>query len=450
LDTLLPEQVSLPIYSEDPEGDAKRNPLILNYYLGDANRKKAIEEFKKELSQDIEERSRPDQKWRNVEIVIVCDMLLTGFDAPIVQTMYLDKGIVNHTLLQAIARVNRPYTDLKKVGRVVDYYGLFDKLEEALDFDKNELGEVAFPLSQMRELFKQQIKETMDIFSQFPKVGNREVIVNGILPFLNQNEPQKDKFEQGYRSLSLLWETLHPDPFLVEHEPSYLWLSRLWVYYVKSFYPRGQKFETDPADGAKTRELIRQHVDVEELKRDLPTYVLDADYLTKIKDIPPDSKALDIEAMLASELQIRAGEDAEYQPLSERLKRIVQQKRAGTLVGLALLKELEELAKQTVALIQESQRPLIESIARAAQERSPELSSEQAATISAALLKRADEILFPAWTEQEHMDVELFREFTKILAKQFPAAGLHGRDKDFVTRCLTLLHRANYRARADV
>ena len=105
--------------------------------------------------------------------------------------------------------------------------------------------------------------------------------------------------------------------------------------------------------------------------------------------------------MLASELQLRAGEDAEYQPLSERLKRIVQQKRAGTLVGLALLKELQELAKQTVSLIQESQRPLVESIVKAAQERSAGLSAQDAAKISATLLKKADEILFPGWTEQE-------------------------------------------------
>jgi type I restriction enzyme R subunit len=181
----------------------------------------------------------------------------------------------------------------------------------------------------------------------------------------------------------------------------------------------------------------------------LVTYVLDADYLTKIKDVPPDSKALDIEAMLASELQLRAGEDAEYQPLSERLKRIVQQKRNGTLVGLVLLKELEELAKETVALIQESERPLTESIAKAAKERAPNLSAEDAARISVALLKKADEVLFPGWTEQEHVDVELFREFTKVLAKEFPTAGLQGREKDFVSRCITLMRKVGYRAKGD-
>src|SRR5262249_32833571 len=114
-----------------------------------------------------------------------------------------------------------------------------------------------------------------------------------------------------------------------------------------------------------------------------------------------------------------------------------------------LLKELEQLATETVALLHESQRPLAESLARAAQERSPTLSAEDATKIAGALIARADEILFPGWIEQEHVDVELFREFTKILAKQFASAGLHLRDKDFVTRCIRLLRKANYKAKSD-
>jgi type I restriction enzyme R subunit len=286
----------------------------------------------------------------------------------------------------------------------------------------------------------------LDLFAAFPKTGERANIM-AILAWLNLNEPDREKFEQGYRNLSLLWETLHPDPFLLDHEAHYLWLSRLWLYFVKEFYPLGQKFETDPADGAKTRELIRQHVDVKELKRDLQSYTLDADYLTKIKERPPDSKALNIEALLAAELQIRLTEDEDFQPLSERLKRIVQQKRNGTLAGLALLKELEELARDTVALLQESQRPLAESIAKAAQERAEALSGEDATNIAVALIAKADEILFPGWTEQEHLDTELFREFTKLLVKQFPAADLHSLDKDFVERSIKLLRKANYRVK---
>jgi hypothetical protein len=82
-------------------------------------------------------------------------------------------------------------------------------------------------------------------------------------------------------------------------------------------------------------------------------------------------------------------------------------------------------------------------------ERSPGLSNDIADKIAAALIAKADEVLFPGWTEQEHVDTELFRAFTTILAKQFAAAGLHGTDKDFVDRCIKLLHRKNYRAQSN-
>src|SRR5207244_3095187 len=98
-----------------------------------------------------EDQARAEQSWRRAEIIIVCDMLLTGFDAPIVQTMYLDKGLKNHTLLQAIARVNRPYDEVKKHGIIVDFWGVFSHLNEALRYDKAELGDAVFPLRLLRE-----------------------------------------------------------------------------------------------------------------------------------------------------------------------------------------------------------------------------------------------------------------------------------------------------------
>jgi predicted metal-dependent hydrolase len=74
---------------------------------------------------------------------------------------------------------------------------------------------------------------------------------------------------------------------------------------------------------------------------------------------------------------------------------------------------------------------------------------EDSDKIAAALMGKADQVLFPGWPDQEHVDIELFREFIKVLAKEFPAAGLHARDKDFVSRCIKLLRKANYRAKID-
>ena len=185
-------------------------------------------------------------------------MLLTGFDAPIVQTMYLDKGLRNHTLLQAIARVNRPYNEVKKEGVIRDFWGVFSNLNEALRYDKSELGEVAFPLQLVREEFKLHMETVLDLLKGYEKGGSHSSLTR-ILTFFNKNEPARDKFENGYGKIRQLYELLEPDDFLMPHRADYVWLSKLYLVYRKKFYPL-TRFETAPEDGAKTRELSRERV----------------------------------------------------------------------------------------------------------------------------------------------------------------------------------------------
>ena len=93
----------------------------------------------------------------NMGILIVNNMLLTGFDAPVEQVMYLDKVVVAHNLLQAIARVNRVSGESKDKGFVVDYVGIGHHLKKAIDaYDEREqkeiIGTFSFPEDELREL----------------------------------------------------------------------------------------------------------------------------------------------------------------------------------------------------------------------------------------------------------------------------------------------------------
>src|SRR5690625_4776649 len=92
--------------------------FLKQYTLTKAEEKDAISRFKQPMEED------------SLAFLIVCDKLLTGFDAPIEQVMYLDKPLKEHNLLQAIARTNRTY-DKKTYGLIVDYYGVCGLLEEA-------------------------------------------------------------------------------------------------------------------------------------------------------------------------------------------------------------------------------------------------------------------------------------------------------------------------------
>jgi type I restriction enzyme R subunit len=439
LDQLLAPEVSLIIISEDPTHDVE---AVKPYYLGDAQRRKAIEDFKKPAPKTQEDRDNPDNRLKRVEMLLVCDMLLTGFDAPILQAMYLDKGMRDHTLVQAIARVNRPYNDLKEYGLVLDYFGIFENLNDALNYDRSELGEVAFPFLKFREMFRDTMERIVDLFTGIPRDGSHQSAMKALL-LLNDDDNRREDFERLFRNVRILYETLQPDEFLRPYVRDYTWLCKFYMLYRKKFHPK-EHFEITEEDGAKTRQLIREHVDVKEIEDEFPTYTLDESYLTKIKDMNPDAKALDIEAMLDAEIRIRLDEDEDIRPLSERLKRIIDQKRAGALAGIALLKELEELTKQVVDVIQEAQRPIVDSIAKEVLRRVGGIPETDALTVATAIVSKATERCFKNWFLQDHMDTELYREFTILLATQFRTLQLHGASKDFVDRCIRLLKKVRF------
>jgi type I restriction enzyme R subunit len=431
------------VISEDLAHDPEP---VKQHYLG-GDRKTAIEDFKHPAPLVPDDRDRPENRFRRTEIFIVCDMLLTGFDAPILQTMYLDKGMRDHTLLQAIARVNRPYQDIKQSGLILDYFGVFEDLNEALNFDKTELGDVAYPFSALRDRFRAEMTALLTLFEGITRDARHSSLMQALL-LMNEDDERREKFEELFRHVRILFEMLQPDASLRDFLDDYTWLVKFYMLYRKKFYPK-EHFEISPEDGAKTRALIRDHVDVKELETDFPSYVLDENYLTKVEPLEPDAKALDIEAMLDAEIRVRLDEDEDVRPLSERLDRIIERKRAGALAGITLLKELEELASEVVDVVQEAQRPVVETIAREVTKRVPDLTDEQASAVSRAIVDRAAELCFPNWWAQAYMDTELYREFTILLVERFNDLGLHGQGKDFVHRSIRLLRKARFVGEAE-
>ena len=98
-----------------------------------------------------------------VKFLIVCDMLLTGFDAPIEQVMYLDKPLRDHNLLQAIARTNRVYPN-KGCGKIIDYYGVTKNLEDALNFDESVIDSAMIDIERLKVNFVNVLDEVMSLF----------------------------------------------------------------------------------------------------------------------------------------------------------------------------------------------------------------------------------------------------------------------------------------------
>jgi type I restriction enzyme R subunit len=138
-----------------------------------------------------------------LKFLIVTAKLLTGFDAPILQTMYLDKSLKDHTLLQAICRTNRLFPN-KSFGRIVDYFGVFDDAAKALEFDEKSVAQIISNLSELREKLPQAVS---DALSHFIGVDRTIKGFDGLEAAQDaiKSDESKDAFAKDYKYLSKLW-----------------------------------------------------------------------------------------------------------------------------------------------------------------------------------------------------------------------------------------------------
>jgi type I restriction enzyme R subunit len=222
------------------------------------------------------ERHGDDQsKWRPpLKILIVCDRLLTGFDAPVEQVMYLDKPLRDHNLLQAIARTNRPLPSMKKcTGVVVDYFGVFTNLEKALNFDESVREESLIDWDALRATVPGEVARSMEMFEGIAIADTRECLLNALRRL---RDPETAKiFEQNFRSLERLWEAVAPDPCLYPHRHQYNWLCGIYIAHRRR--QRGSK-ETYGELSAKTRQLIQENTTFLDIAESLPVFKIDKDY----------------------------------------------------------------------------------------------------------------------------------------------------------------------------
>src|SRR5262249_10806490 len=139
-------------------------------------------------------------------ILVVCDMLLTGFDAPIEQVMYLDAPLREHTLLQAIARVNRT-ADGKDYGLVVDYWGVALSLEQALSiFSSSDIQGALKPKTDVLPRLESYHRTTMRFFAKLRR-DDVEACIRVLEP-----EDARAEFELAFKRFARAMDMLLPDP----------------------------------------------------------------------------------------------------------------------------------------------------------------------------------------------------------------------------------------------
>ncbi len=173
--------------------DHNDKKLLVDYQTSDSERKKIRERF-------IDEEDP-------LKILVVCDMFLTGFDAPVEQVMYLDAPLKEHTLLQAIARVNRRF-DKKDYGLVVDYWGVSDALQEALQiFSPQDVRGALEPKSDELPRLQSRHAAAKRFFAAVKKKADLNACIMVLEP-----EDVRAEFQVVFRRFSQSMDMLLPEP----------------------------------------------------------------------------------------------------------------------------------------------------------------------------------------------------------------------------------------------
>jgi len=278
-----------------------------------------------------------------LKLVIVTSKLLTGFDAPILQVMYLDKPMKDHNLLQAICRTNRTFDEGKTHGLIVDYIGIFDNVAKALDFDESSMKKV---ITNIEEVKKQVPALLRKCLSYFMGVDRNVEGWEGLLAAQEciPTNKEKDSFAADYRVLNRAWDALSPDPFLEKYKYDYAWLSKVYES-VKPTDNRGALIWA--ALGAKTLDLVHQNLKVGKVHEDVDILTLDAnlidEFIQKQKDVKKTTMKIEIDLVA----KIRAHtNDPKFIKLGEKLEELRERHEQGLITSIEFLKLLLELAKE--------------------------------------------------------------------------------------------------------
>jgi type I restriction enzyme R subunit len=187
-------------------------------YTGNNNDSTLLKEFHLDPKRERQIRKSYGKLDQQPKILIVTEKLLTGFDAPVLYAMYLDKPMRDHTLLQAIARVNRPYENeaqemVKPHGFVLDFVGIFDKLEKALAFDSDEINAIVKDLKLLKVLFKNKMESKAPDYLGLIERNFDDKDVDTLIEHFRDPERRKAFFTE-YKEIEMLYEIISPDAFL--------------------------------------------------------------------------------------------------------------------------------------------------------------------------------------------------------------------------------------------
>ncbi|MEI7938640.1 MAG: HsdR family type I site-specific deoxyribonuclease [Verrucomicrobiota bacterium] len=309
LDKHLPPEYSQVVISQAGKKDSEQ---LKRHYLSDDAEKAVRKAFRK-----------PDEQ---PKILIVTEKLLTGFDAPILYCMYLDKPMRDHVLLQAIARVNRPYEDddgrRKPSGFVLDFVGIFEKLEKALAFDSQDVTGVIQGLEVLQARFAELMETARETYLPIGKGKQGDKAVEAVLEHFRDKE-KREEFYAFFKELQNIYEILSPDAFLRPFLADYDALLRMF-HLLRANYDRDQPVDREFL--RKTAKLVQAHTQSGAIEDPTKFHALNAKALEAIASQKQSDtvKVFNLLKALANLVNAKAGGEPYLISIGDRAKEIAE------------------------------------------------------------------------------------------------------------------------------
>ena len=360
-----------------------------------------------------------------LEFFIVCDKLLTGFDAPIEQVMYLDHRLTEHTLLQAIARTNRTYPR-KNYGLVVDYVGVGRELAKALAvFEKEDLEGIFGAEDIKKELANLDYwhKKTLGFFKKIDRSKWKpEDILQRCMEILRP-EDVRAEFDASFLEFARSMDFLMPDPVVDPYVEDFKFLGTIREG-AGNLY-RDERLSLRNCS-KKVEELIHAHIAASGMEGILePISITAPDFHEKL-DIKGSSKAKasHVEYAIRQTITEKAATDPSfYGSLRERLEEIIEEYRKGRKDEAQLLIELMELGnkekkRETFARslgLEDAREFSFYGLLHSYRETMFSGSDEKQVAFTKEIIQVIKERRVIDWTERENIQKEMRREIKRLL-----------------------------------
>ncbi|ACL24705.1 type I restriction endonuclease subunit R [Chloroflexus aggregans] len=364
----------------------------------------------------------------NPQMFIVTEKLLTGYDAPILYCMYLDKPMRDHVLLQAIARVNRPYESddgqRKTSGLILDFVGVFENLERALAFDSQDVSGVVEGIEVLQQRFaalmEQSRQEHLTVGQNLssPYAAKDDKLAESIL-LRFRDKDTREAFYRFFRELEELYEILSPDPFLRPYLEDYQRLVEMYRLLRAAYEPH---VPVDKSFLRKTAEIVQQHSRTDAIHEPQATYEIGPVALLALltEEKPETVKVFN----LLKELHHLVEEQGHAAPyllsIGERAEEVRRRFEERQIESQQALQELDELVKQlNQAHAERSSSPLSpQAFAVEWWLRTHQIAPERAIQVAQRMERAFAD--FPHWISSPRQESEL----RKVLYKAMLDAGV--------------------------